>query len=140
MRLPRDGKITKILLALFFFLVLGYAYFEAQGFLFGPSISVTETPTEVHDPFFTVQGTAVRISSLSMNGAEISVTEDGGFSEPYLLADGLNRIVLDAKDKYGRSSRAVVQVVYIPPETPVPAPQTATSTPLSASTSPAVAQ
>ena len=107
---------------------------RAQGFLFGPSISVASGVAEVHDPFVTIQGQASRISSLSMNGKQIAVTEDGNFSAPYLLAEGDNRIVLDASDKYGRSSRKVIEIVY----TPLAASSTqaiATSTPAT-STSP----
>ncbi len=123
----RDSRITKIALVIFFVLVLGYAYFEARGALFGPSITVTSNVTEVHDPFITIQGQADRIASLSMNGKPIAVTENGAFAEPYLLAEGYNRIVLDARDKYGRSSRQVIEVVYTPD--PNNAPQHASSTP-----------
>jgi hypothetical protein len=132
----RDSKITKTVLVVFFLLVVGYAYFEAQGFLFGPSISVSSKVTEVHEPFITIQGRADRIASLSMNGKQITVTEDGSFSAPYLLAEGDNRIVLDASDKYGRSRRQVIEIVY----TPLPgAIQTTATSTESASTSPAVA-
>jgi hypothetical protein len=110
----RDSKLTKILLGIFFLLVIGYAYFEAQGILFGPSISISSKITEVRDPFITLKGQADRISSLSMNGKEIQVTESGAFEEPYLLAEGLNRIVLDAKDKYGRRAQKIIEVVYTP--------------------------
>lgn len=110
----RDSRITKAVLIVFFVLVVGYAYFEAQGILFGPAITVDSNVTEVHDPFITVKGKADRIASLSMNGKQITVTEDGSFSQPYLLAQGDNRIVLDASDKYGRSRRQVIEVVYTP--------------------------
>jgi hypothetical protein len=134
----RDSKITRIVLIIFFILVIGYAYFEAQGLLFGPEISVTSNVTEVHDPFVTIQGQASRIASLSMNGKQIAVTEGGSFSVPYLLAEGANRIVLDASDKYGRSRRQVIEIVYIPDASTSPQTLTATSTP--ASSTPAVAQ
>lgn len=128
----RDSRLTKIALGVFFLLVIGYAYFEAQGILFGPSISIPTNSIEVHDPFIIIKGQADRISSLSMNGKEIQVTESGAFEEPYLLAEGLNRIVLDAKDKYGRTSRKVIEVVYTPsalPSTELAATSTASSTP-----------
>ena len=94
--------------------------------------------SEVHEQFVTLKGRADRIASLKMNGAVIAVSEDGSFEEPYLLAPGLNRIVFDAEDKYGRSRSEVLQIVYTPTENPaipplVPAstttPQTATTTP-----------
>lgn len=110
----RDSRLTQIAIGIFFLLAVGYGYFELQGFLYGPRISVMSTTTEVHDPFVTVSGSVERIASLSMNGKEISVTENGSFSEPYLLSPGSNRIILDAKDKYGRSKQSVVTIVYTP--------------------------
>lgn len=134
----RDSTITKVALLVFFLLVLGYAYFEAQGFLFGPAITVNSPVTEVHDPFITIRGRADRISSLAMNGKQIAVTEDGNFSEPYLLAEGLNRIVLDASDKYGRSRRQVIEIVYTPLGGSTSTLQTATTSIQFTSTSPVV--
>src|SRR3989344_810889 len=129
----RDSRITTIVIVVFFLLVLGYAYFEARGLLYGPRIVVNSETTEVHDPFIEIKGTADRISSLSMNGKQISVTEGGVFNEPYLLSPGLNRIILDATDKYGRRRSQVIQIVYTPATASVPetTPTTlpATSTP-----------
>ncbi|MBI4088282.1 hypothetical protein HY418_02790 [Candidatus Kaiserbacteria bacterium] len=134
----RDSRITKIALGLFFLLIIGYAYFEARGLLFGPSITVTSDVAEVHDPFITLQGHADRISALSMNGKAVEVTEDGAFSEPYLLTPGYNRIILDARDKYGRTSSQTIEIVYTPKAdaTPPQAAAVATSTESQASTSP----
>ena len=139
----RDSRITTIAIVVFFLLVLGYAYFEARGLLYGPRISLSSKTTEVHNQFVEIKGTAERISSLSMNGKQISVTEDGAFNELYLLSPGLNRIILDATDKYGRRRSQVVQIVYTPLTdstgstslTASSSPQTTTS-----SSTPAVAQ
>ncbi len=108
----RDSRLTQIALGLFFLLLIGYGYFEAQGLLFGPSITVTSNVTEVHDPFVLIKGHADRISSLLMNGKSIQVTEKGDFSEPYVLAPGYNRIMLDARDKYGRRSSRTMEIVF----------------------------
>ncbi len=123
----RDNRLAYAALSVFFLIVLGYAYFEAQGILFGPMIRITSQPTEVHEPFVLIRGTAQRIASLSMNGATISVTEDGDFEEPYLLAPGHNRIVLDALDQYNRKRSANIEIIYTP--NPIPSTQTASSTP-----------
>ena len=113
----RDGRITRIVLVLFFLCIIGYAYYEARGVLYGPNIQVTSGVTQVSDPFIAIQGKAERIADLSMNGRPISVTEDGAFDEPYLLAPGLNRIMLDATDRYGRTTQQIVEVVYNPSAT-----------------------
>ena len=108
----RDSRLTQIALAVFFLILLGYAYFEARGILFGPRIDVISSISEVHDPYIVVKGHAERISALLMNGKAIAVTENGIFEEPYVLSEGYNRITLDAKDKYGRTSKKTIEVVY----------------------------
>ena len=135
----RDSRLTYIALGIFFLIVIGYAYFEARGLLFGPSITVSSNITEVREPFIVIRGQADRISSLSMNGKTISVTEEGAFEEPYLLSAGYNRIVLDAVDKYGRSRRQAIEIVYTPPATSE-ATISLTATTTSASSTPAVAE
>ena len=133
----RDSRITRIALIVFFLLIVGYAYFEARGVLYGPSIAVTPGVQEVTDPFISIQGKADRIAELSMNGRPISVTEDGAFNEPYLLSPGLNRIMLDATDSYGRTTQQIVQVVYTPdPNTPKTPARPATSATSTSSTTP----
>ena len=124
----RDSRITKVAIGIFFLIVAGYAYFELRGILYGPTITVSSSLTEVHDPFVSISGSAARISSLSMNGKAVTVTQTGAFNEPYLLAPGLNRIVLDAKDKYGRSRTTVIQIVYTPTATASTTPATTATT------------
>lgn len=124
----RDSRITRIAIGIFFLIVAGYAYYELRGILYGPVITVSSKVTEVHDPFVSITGSASRISSLSMNGKAVLVTQTGAFDEPYLLAPGLNRIVLEAKDKYGRSRMSLIQILYTPLPGATSTPATATST------------
>jgi len=114
----RESRFTRIVLIIFFLFVLGYAYFEGRGLLYGPAISVENRVLEVDEPFITIEGTAHRIATLAMNGKAIPVTEDGAFSEPYLLAPGYNRIVLTASDRYNKATERVIEVVYTPTSTP----------------------
>ena len=79
----RDSRITTIAIVVFFVLVLGYAYLK-RAIALRSRITVSSGTTEVHDPFIQIKGTADRISSLSMNGKQINVTEGGVFDEPYL--------------------------------------------------------
>lgn len=112
-----DSRVTQIVLGLFFIIIILYAYYEARGLLYGPRIDVPSQVTVVHEPFVTIQGTAKRISQLTMNGKPVTVTEEGVFKEPYLLSEGYNRIALWASDKYGRTRERVVQISYIPAAT-----------------------
>ncbi|MBI5457038.1 hypothetical protein HY969_04855 [Candidatus Kaiserbacteria bacterium] len=112
----RDSRVIKITLAVFFALLLGYAYYEARAMLYGPRITVPTETIVVHEPFTVIQGRAEHISELRMNGAAISVTEDGYFEEPHLLTPGENRIILDATDRFGRTEQEIIEILYVPDE------------------------
>lgn len=130
----RDTKLTRIALGLFFLVVAAYGYFELRGLLWGPTITLEDVPALTDIQVVTIAGAAAHIATLSMNGGEIPVTEEGGFSHQYLLAPGYNRIVLDAKDKYGATAHRVVEVVYAPARpTAANATSTVTDTPDAAS-------
>ena len=125
----------RIAFGLFFVFLIGYGYFEVRALLYGPQITVPDVVEPVHESFVRIQGMALHIASLAMNGRPISVTESGEFNEPYLLAPGTNRITLDAKDKYGNATRKIMQVVYVPLKSSRPPRATATSTPATTTTS-----
>lgn len=111
----RDSRLIRFGLIVFFLIVVGYAIYEGRALLSGPTIDVAPRVMEVSDSFITVSGTAERITSLSMNGKEIPVTEDGGFEEGYVLVAGYNRIILKAEDRYGKTAERIVEIIYKPP-------------------------
>lgn len=113
----RDSRLTQIALGLFFLAVLGYAYYEARGLLWGPHIFVTWGSSEVHEQYVKITGRADHISELRVDGTPISVTKDGSFEVPYLLAPGANHIMFDARDSYGHTSSKTVEIVYAPSAT-----------------------
>ena len=101
--------------ALTFLLVLiAYAYYEGHGLLYGPTIDVSGRVMEVSEPTISIEGKAQRIATLTMNGKTIPVTEDGAFSELYVLTPGYNRITLSASDRYGKSTERILEIVYKP--------------------------
>jgi hypothetical protein len=113
----RVNRVTLLALALFFVLILGYAYFEARNVIQGPSIVVDTTEqVTVHESLILVRGVATNITELVMNGRIIPTTETGAFEEAHLLAPGYNRVVLFATDKIGRTTEKTVEVVYVPEE------------------------
>ncbi len=120
----RDSRVIRFVLIAFFLIALAYAFFEGRALLRGPSIEVSPRVMEVTESFITISGTAERITSLSMNGKEIAVTETGAFEEGYALAPGYNRITLRAEDRYGKTTERVVEIVYRPKEVPENTPET----------------
>ena len=108
----REGRLTKVALVIFFILLLGYAYYEAQSMIWGPQIEIPSDTIIMSEPYTEIRGQAKYISELRLNGAIVSVTEDGFFSEPYLLTPGVNRVVLDARDKFGRTRKKSIEIYY----------------------------
>lgn len=133
----RDSRLGMFALAAFFLVLLGYAYYEGRAVLYGPRIMVPSSVVHATEPLADIQGQALHIVELRMNGEPISITEEGVFDEQYVLAPGENRIVLDATDRYGRTEQEIIEILYTPRETPRPATtepiatSTATSTPTS---------
>ena len=110
----RDSRLVRSVLVLFFMLLVGYGIYEAQGILYGPLIDVPSEAMTVSDPYTLVRGRAQRITELRLNGRQISVTEKGEFEEPYILAEGSNHLILDARDARGRTTRKIITVIYAP--------------------------
>ena len=110
----RDSRLTRFVIIGFFLVVIAYAYYEGRGLLYGPSIEISNRVMEVSEPTISIEGSAERIASLRMNGKSIPVTEDGTFSELYVLTPGYNRITLSASDRYGKSTERILEIVYKP--------------------------
>jgi hypothetical protein len=110
----RESRLVRIVLGLFFLLLAGYALFEARGILIGPMITVPEEAVTVSEPLTHIRGRAERITELRLNGKQIPVTESGEFDEPFLLAEGSNHLILEAKDQRGRTTEARLIIVYRP--------------------------
>jgi len=111
----RNNQIAAIAIILFFLAVIGYAYFEARNILYGPHIEIGtpgNAPLSVTEPLIHIRGKAENISELRMNENPVLVTEEGAFDEALLLAVGYNKVVLTAKDKFGRSTKKVLEIIY----------------------------
>jgi hypothetical protein len=114
----RDSRITRIVLVVFFALVASYAYYEGSGIIWGPAIEIENRVMQVDEPFIAIEGNVRRVAALSMNGKSIALTENGTFSEGYVLAPGYNRITLSARDRFGKSTERAIEILYTPSEKP----------------------
>ena len=97
-------KIIKIAgFSIFFILILGYAFFVSRNLIFGVKIrNVNLTDgSRVTDSVISVTGNAKNAIHITLDGREISVDQQGNFSETIALLPGYNIINLRAKDKFG---------------------------------------
>ena len=94
--------------------IIGYALFQTRNIVRGPIIDVY-TPrngASVSESLITITGTAKNISFISLNGQQIFVDENGSFSQKLLLSYGYNIMTLYARDKFGRETENVLELMY----------------------------
>lgn len=115
----RDSIITRIALVVLFIIILIYAYYEARGIFYGPTIDISAPTETVTTQYVLISGHADRITSLTINGSPVSVTLDGDFKEPYVLQPGTNEITLDASDTYGHTTKKKIEIVFVPEQVAV---------------------
>ncbi len=137
--LPHHTKFTKYFFALFVLVVLVYAYFKAQSFLFGPSVIIdaTDNTITVQDELIDISGATENVVDITLSGRPIIIDDTGAFTERVLLAPGMNTFVFEARDRFDRHTRETLYILYetdgtsptAVPEVPHTAPITATSTP-----------
>ena len=122
----RYNPLTRIGLGIFFLGVLVYAFFEARGLLWGPTITIVSDTSAGTSSFIILQGTVTHSTTLSLNGSPLSVTEGGIFSEGYVLTPGMNQLFFEAIDRYGHAAHTNISIVYTPTGVEVPIATTTT--------------
>ncbi len=114
---PHHSRLTKYFFAAFVLLVLAYAYYEAQNMLYGPQIALEqEGAITVYEELIEIRGTVKNVVEITLSGRPIFIDDTGLFTEKILLAEGLNRFIFEARDKFNHTQKEVLEVVYIPPE------------------------
>jgi hypothetical protein len=108
-------KIVKISgVAVFFLLIIIYAFFRSKDLIFGVKIINVDivNGATVTSPTMEVTGTARNAISLSLDGREISVDQQGNFDETIALLPGYNIISIRAQDKFGHTDEKNYQLIY----------------------------
>ncbi|MEK7179147.1 MAG: hypothetical protein AAB727_02750 [Patescibacteria group bacterium] len=95
-------------------IVLGYAYGRTENLLRGPDISLVEPANgeTVAEPLAEITGIIRNASFITLNGRQIYTDESGFFKEFVLLSYGYNVLLLEARDKFGRSTKKTIELVY----------------------------
>ena len=113
-------KILKIILTslLFLFIVI-YTFFVSKDLIFGvkiKNVAVNGLPMQsdekVTDSVMNVTGVAKNAISLTLNGRDISIDQQGNFNETIVLLPGYNVIDIKAKDKFGHSDEKNYKLIY----------------------------
>lgn len=108
--------IAYFLVATLFLSVLFYLSGRFIPFLFTPEIELFYPSTEntiVNFSKFRINGHAKWAASLTVEGEEVYIGENGEFEKTILLKEGVNMTVLEAENIFGRTKEVVRRVVYI---------------------------
>ncbi len=94
--------------------VIGYAGFRAHNLVAGPKL-IVESPADgsvTGNPYVEIKGTVKNISFLTLNDNKIFTDEAGVWNEKILLSYGYNVVSVEAKDRFGRSVKKTLQLMY----------------------------
>lgn len=108
--------IIRILTILGILIVVGYSFFALKDVLRGPRIDI-ETPQSGYStttPMIGVSGRVFRGNLFFINNATTTIDLEGNFSEQLLLSSGYNIMTLEARDRYGRTSSEVIEMILVP--------------------------
>ena len=100
--------------AIVLLMILGYAYSRTESFIRGPQITITtpENGQMISDSFFFIEGAVERASYITLNGRQVYTDEAGELREEVSLAEGLNIFEIVATDRFGRTIKKVLEVIY----------------------------
>ena len=108
-------KILQIVsLAIFFLFVVVYALFRSHNLIYGVQIKNINIidGTKITSSVIKITGNAKNAINLILNGREISVNQEGNFSETIALLTGYNIVNITAKDKFGYVDEKNYKLMY----------------------------
>lgn len=93
-----------------------YMLFQARFIIQGPRVTLTNEPGIIqHERQITLEGVALNITAISINGRPIVTSEEGVFREPLVLENGYTVMRIDARDRFGRTTSIERSFVYVDP-------------------------
>jgi hypothetical protein len=115
--------LRKISLIALFTLIALYGLWQARDLLFGISLSVEglANGSAVTEPVLALHGSARHATEIKINGNSIPPAQDGSWSTQIALVAGTNRITIEARNKFNRTTTKNYEIFYQEPA-PVPTP------------------
>ncbi|MCA9358083.1 hypothetical protein KC902_02355 [Candidatus Kaiserbacteria bacterium] len=112
---PFRSVVKSTLIASGLLIILGYVIFQARFLIMGPQITLTSSPTIIHnDRQIYLTGSTFNISRLWLNDRQIYTDAHGHFKEALILENGYTVATLRAEDRYGRVTTVERPFVYTP--------------------------
>ena len=102
------------LTGVFFLFIVGFAFFNSRGLVFGveiKNVNIVDGAT-LTENILRVTGNAKNAIKLTLNGREISIDQTGNFNETLVLLSGYNIINIEAVDKFKHTDEKNYQLIY----------------------------
>lgn len=117
----KDRKLTRkifltprnLIISLVVIVIFGYIAFQYGSFFLGPRLEVL-TPKDhslVRNNIVEVSGKTDPYATVLINNEESYVQLDGTFKKTLYLFEGQRQITIDAKNRNGKNTRKILQVV-----------------------------
>lgn len=105
--------IRTTILTIFTVIIISYSIFELRAFFTGPSLIVTAPVSGETLPLAGsyIEGTALNITFLYLNGRQIYTDENGAFREYVLLPKGYNVMTLEAVGKFNKKILKTIALI-----------------------------
>jgi len=97
-------------------MITAYISIRFIPFLFSPEIVLVNPAGEnviVNSQDVLVEGRVKNTHSLTLNGKELYIGENGIFEDRVRMREGINAIAFTAQNIFGRSTQLIKNVVYI---------------------------
>lgn len=110
-------KIFIIFIMVLLIAMTAYFFRQLSFVFYGPNIVLLNPETDVVLNFdeIEIKGKTDYGSEFTINGENIYIDEKGNFSQKIFLVDGLNRIDIVAKNKFGKTFKVIRNITYQPP-------------------------
>jgi hypothetical protein len=94
----------------------GYGLFEARTLVGGPQVTIeSPQPGEtIESALYTIEGRAENVSRVRVHGKEVALDPSGRFNETFATPRGYGVAVVDAEDRFGKTTQATVDFVGVP--------------------------
>jgi len=108
---PKTIGVLAAIAAVIF--VVGYLFYQLNFLMRAPKLAIYEPANDLtmEQSAITVTGQSEPGVKLTINGQEVYIDKDGGFSQEINLNQGLNLIVISAVNRFGKSSSETRKVL-----------------------------
>lgn len=107
--------MTRYFIAAALVMLIGYGLREAWPLLTGPSLSIVSPTNDAPYPdgIVSIQGSAARAATLSLNGIPLLHDHDGSFSSTLTFPRGGSILTFVAADRFGRKV-VTTRSIFVP--------------------------